>query len=212
MKPDDIRKNYGLDELNFQQLPENPIQLFGSWWQTVLEHVTEEANAMVLSTLDAKGEISSRVVLLKGIQSDGFEFFTNYESNKAKEIDHHSNVSLLFFWKELERQVRIKGVAEKVSSKRSQEYFQSRPLVSQISAWASPQSREIEGRKDLLERVRQVKEKFTNVDPLPLPPFWGGYLVKPYSIEFWQGRPDRLHDRVLYQKTDSKWQMKILAP
>lgn len=212
MKPEDIRKNYTANAMNMNQLPDNPMELFNSWWKDVVEYVEDEQNAMSLSTVSKDGEVSSRTVLLKGIHENGFEFFTNYGSRKARDIEEHPGVAVLFFWKELERQVRIQGTAKKVSAERSAVYFQSRPIESQISAWASPQSQPVEGREQLMHKVEEIKKQFGTTGPLPPPPFWGGYVVSPYRIEFWQGRADRLHDRVVYELSNGAWIRSILAP
>jgi len=211
-KPEDIRKSYHHGELNLTDLTKNPFDLFIRWWNTALESALLEPNALSLSTVSSNGQPSSRTVLLKGISEHGFEFYTNYESRKAVEMEHNPKVALLFFWKELERQIRIEGLVEKVSRQRSAEYFQSRPLGSQIGAWASPQSTVIADRDVLDEEVSRIEQKFIGQDPLPLPDHWGGYLVKPYFFEFWQGRADRLHDRFSYTRNEEGWRIERLAP
>jgi pyridoxamine 5'-phosphate oxidase len=210
---EDLRKSYHLGSLETSDLTPDPMDLFRYWWHAAIEAEIEEANAMTLATANGKGQPSARIVLLKGLHPDGFEFFTNYESDKAKEMAENHKVALLFFWKEMERQVRIEGVVEKVSKERSEKYFQSRPRGSQIGAWTSPQSKVIPDRSVLETNARQVEEKFADMDPLPLPEHWGGYIVHPHVIEFWQGRADRLHDRFRYtQQSHGVWTVNRLAP
>jgi pyridoxamine 5'-phosphate oxidase len=210
---EDLRKAYHLGALDRADLTSDPMDLFRQWWHEAVSAEIDEANAMTLATVDAHGNPSSRIVLLKGLHEDGFEFFTNYESRKAKDMLANPNVSLLFFWKELERQVRIQGTAEKVSRERSQQYFQSRPIGNQIGAWTSPQSTVISDRSVLEQRGKDIMTRFADMDPLPLPDHWGGYLVRPVEIEFWQGRPDRLHDRFRYSlQPDGPWAIDRLAP
>lgn len=210
----EIRRHYQQGKLNKEDLFQDPMNMFYRWWDEVVNAEVPEANAMVLSTVSEKGQPTSRVVLLKNASSDGFEFYTNYESDKANHIRTNPNVSLLFFWKEIERQVRIDGVAEQISREKSQVYFQSRPRGSQIGAWASPQSRVIEDRNILEEAFDKIYAQFENVDPLPCPEHWGGYLVKPQAVEFWQGRSDRLHDRFRYTRNEKgdSWTIDRLAP
>ena len=172
--------------------------MFRRWWHEAIEAEIEEANALTLATVNLHGQPSARIVLLKGLHQDGFEFFTNYESQKAKDMGVNNHVALLFFWKEMERQVRIEGLVEKVIKERSEQYFQSRPRGSQIGAWSSPQTQVIPDRSVIENNLKATEEKYAEVDPLPLPEHWGGYLVRPNQYEFWQGRPDRLHDRFRY--------------
>jgi pyridoxamine 5'-phosphate oxidase len=209
----DIRKHYQKSSLDLNDLTKDPMPLFDKWWEDALEHEIEEPNAMTLATVNEKGKPRARIVLLKGASAEGFEFYTNYESDKARDIEQHPDVALVFLWKKLERQVRIEGKAERVSFEKSQAYFQSRPLMSQVGAWASPQSRVISDRSILDDNTRKISEQFANVDPLPCPEHWGGYLVRPAMIEFWQGRPDRLHDRFRYSKNkEEQWTIERLAP
>lgn len=210
---EDLRKSYQLGSLETADLTPDPMDLFRHWWHEAIEAEIEEANAMTLATANGKGQPSARIVLLKGLHPEGFEFFTNYESDKAKEMAENPRVALLFFWKEMERQVRIEGRVEKVSKERSEKYFQSRPRGSQIGAWTSPQSRIIPDRSVLEASAKEVEEKYADIDPLPVPDHWGGYIVRPQIIEFWQGRADRLHDRFRYAlQHDGRWAINRLAP
>ena len=207
----DLRKDYTLASLTSETIDKDAIKQFKVWFQEALDAKVEEPNAMILSTIKKNGMPSARVVLIKGIQEDGFEFFTNYQSNKAKEIADNAKASLLFFWPALERQIRIEGTVEKCSSERSDEYFESRPEGSKLGAWSSPQSQIIESRALLENMVEETNKKFKEQE-INRPYFWGGYLVKPTSIEFWQGRASRLHDRLLYTKEQEKWKIERLAP
>jgi pyridoxamine 5'-phosphate oxidase len=212
INPDSIRQPYLKHELREADLQPDPFSQFRLWWEDVIASNIEEANAMTLSTVDAVGRPSSRIVLLKGIVDDGFEFFTNYKSRKAMDMELNPHVALLFFWKELERQVRIEGAVTKVSREKSLAYFQSRPKGSQIGAWASPQSELIDDRNELLDAVRRLEEQYRHDEKLPLPDFWGGYVVIPSLFEFWQGRDNRLHDRFRYVKGNDGWTINRLAP
>lgn len=207
----DIRQDYKLRELLESDMNTDPFQQFDKWWQEVMSAEISEPNAMTLSTVSADGVPSSRIVLLKGVEADGFLFFTNYNSQKAKDISANPKVSLVFFWKELERQVRVIGKAEQVEAEISDTYFNSRPELSRISAWSSPQSTKIDNREWLQQEVDTYFKRFES-NPLVRPAFWGGYRVKPSSIEFWQGRRNRLHDRLRYELTDDKWKIDRLAP
>jgi len=206
----DLRKQYDRFTLNESNILENPFQQFKLWLSEAIENEEYEPNAMMLSTVDAELQPHSRMVLLKELTDEGFVFFTNYEGNKGLQILHNQKVSLLFFWPVLERQVRITGNAEKISEQDSEEYFKMRPLFSQISAWASPQSRKIPSREYLDKQFELYKHQFGA--KVPRPPFWGGFLVRPKTFEFWQGRPDRMHDRLLYTKNDQQWEIYRLAP
>ena len=208
----DMRRNYTKGFLTIESVVEDPIEQFRSWFDEATKSEVVEPNAMIIATVNDKNIPSARTVLLKEIDSDGFLFYTNYTSDKAKDISNNSNVSLVFLWKEIERQVRITGVAEKIGTGRSEQYFHKRPKGSQIGAWVSPQSSIIKDRSILEERQIEIESKYQNEDKLPLPDFWGGYIVKPTAIEFWQGRPSRLHDRLRYNLVDSKWKIERLAP
>lgn len=208
-----IREDYAKGSLSENDTLGNPIEQFERWFQQALDGEVVEPNAMVLSTINREGFPSSRVVLLKDLKSEGFSFFTNYTSQKGQDIEQHGKVSLLFFWPELQRQVRIEGIVEKLPAEDSDEYYASRPRGSQIGAWASPQSQVIADRSVLEERVATYEEKFAGQPLVPRPTFWGGYLVKPVRMEFWQGRSSRLHDRIVYTKAENNsWTKKRLAP
>lgn len=208
----DIRKDYRLQSLLEKDVDPNAMKQFDTWWQEAIHSAIDEVNAMTLATASADGVPSARIVLLKGYDEKGFVFFTNYESFKAKDLAENPRACLVFFWKELERQVRITGLVEKVSAEESDLYFNSRPQGSRIGAWVSPQSQVIKNREWLDERTKELTEKYTT-EPLIRPPHWGGYRVKPICIEFWQGRASRLHDRIQYTLgEDGKWNIERLAP
>jgi len=208
----DIRRDYQLASLDEASSTEHPMDQFTQWWDAAIESNIDEVNAFVLSTVKPNGSPASRVLLLKGYTPEGFVFFTNYESAKAQEIASHPTVAMNFFWKELERQVRISGTIKKVSAAESAEYFHSRPRGSQIGAWSSPQSRIIPDRSFLEDLVAENTEKYKE-GIIPLPPDWGGFIVHPTEIEFWQGRSSRLHDRLQYTlHADGHWVKVRLAP
>lgn len=207
-----IREDYTKGSLSEKEVDRNPIQQFLGWFDQAIRAEVKEPNAMVLSTISTEGFPSSRVVLMKDIKDAGISFFTNYESSKSIEIADNPRVSVLFFWAELQRQVRIEAIAEKLEDDESTEYFQSRPKGSQIGAWASPQSRVIQDRKVLEDRVSLFEEKFKDINPLPRPDYWGGFLLRPVKFEFWQGRASRLHDRIEYLFQDGEWKINRLAP
>ena len=207
----DIRTDYKLKSLSESDVSNNPFKQFGVWWNEAIQANLEEVNAMTLSTASKDGRPSSRIMLLKGYDEKGFVFFTNYESNKGKAIAENPNVSLLFFWKELERQVRIEGAIQKLETEYNDEYFYSRPLGSRIGAWASKQSSEIESRAVLEADFKRFANQFDGID-VPRPDHWGGYRVVPDKIEFWQGRSNRLHDRIEYTLENEAWRIKRLSP
>lgn len=209
----DIRTDYIKASLLETEVANDAMVQFAKWWQEAMESDIYDVNAMTLATCSQQGFPASRIVLLKGYTPEGFIFFTNYQSGKGKDLDANPKVSLLFFWKELERQIRIEGLAEKVSETESDEYFTSRPLGSKIGAWASPQSTTIPNREVLEEHYLNFTNQFTD-GIVPRPPHWGGYVVKPVRIEFWQGRASRLHDRLLYTKAENEngWKIDRLAP
>ena len=215
MKKSDVaamRKNYGIDGLDVGSVYKNPIAQFENWFERACENEGMEANAMTLSTIGLEGNPQGRVVLLKSYDANGFTFFTNYKSVKGKELKKNPAASLTFYWKSLEGQVRIDGKVERVSEIESNEYFASRPRESQIGAWASPQSDVIPDRAYLEAREKEYAHKFSDTEKIPRPPHWGGYLVIPQRIEFWQGRSGRLHDRLVYSKENDNWVINRLAP
>ncbi len=208
----DIRRDYQLASLDEATSMEHPMDQFTIWWNDAIESNIDEVNAFVLSTVKANGAPASRVVLLKGYTPEGFVFFTNYDSAKGSQVEAHPHVAMNFFWKELERQVRITGTIKKVSKEESETYFHSRPIGSQLGAWSSPQSRIIPDRAFLEDLVAENTEKFKE-GIIPLPPDWGGYIIHPTEIEFWQGRSSRLHDRLQYSLHDNGHWVKVrLAP
>jgi len=208
----DLREEYEGDALKKTHLEKEPIAQFRSWFNAAREAKLPEPNAMTLTTVDANAQPFARTVLLKAYDDHGFVFFTNYGSRKATHIAANPNVSLLFAWLPLQRQIMINGKAERIATTESLKYFASRPLGSRLGAWVSEQSATISSRKVLLAKLDEVKRKFKNGD-IPLPSFWGGYRVKPESIELWQGGPNRLHDRFLYSKqSDQSWEISRLAP
>ena len=207
----ELRKDYRQQSLSESEVETKPIEQFEKWWDEAVKSQAEEVNAMTLATCNNKGYPSARIVLLKGFSEKGFIFFTNYESRKGRELKENPYASLLFFWKELERQVRIEGPVVKADEEKSNEYFESRPPLSKIGAWSSPQSSVIKSRDDLEENVLKYQREFNN-ETIPRPPHWGGYVVKPTVIEFWQGRPNRLHDRLQYTLSNDKWIVERLAP
>jgi len=205
-----LRKNYTFGQLSETDVPGNPLPLFKLWFDQAVRAECPEPNSMTLATADKDGNPSARIVLLKGADQDGFTFFTNYESQKGKDLAVRPQAALLFHWHELERQVRIQGLVERVSVAESDEYFHSRPSASRIGAWASPQSSAIPNREFLEEAEKRFKAEFG--DAPPRPQHWGGYRLRPTEMEFWQGRPSRLHDRIHYKLDESTWRVNRLAP
>ncbi len=211
-----MRRNYDLEAFDLTQANENPFIQFKKWFEVAIKSgKIYEPNAMTVASVDENGLPSARIVLLKEIWEAGFVFYTNYDSRKGREILSGKGVSLLFYWDQLHRQVRIEGTAEKISREKSEKYFQSRPKTSQIGAWGSAQSQPV-SRKDLEARKNELEEQYKDTDVLPCPPNWGGFLVKPTRFEFWQGRPSRLHDRITYELSPSDgtsdWIVGRLAP
>ncbi|HKQ79206.1 MAG TPA: pyridoxamine 5'-phosphate oxidase [Blastocatellia bacterium] len=206
-----MRHEYISQPFNKSEVASDPINQFKSWFEEAVQSAQPDVDAMTLSTATSDGRVSARIVLLKGCDERGFVFFTNYESRKGREMMSNPHVALTFYWHTLHRQVRIEGVVEKVTPEESEEYFQTRPRGSQIGAWASPQSEEIDNRTRLERRVEETEAQFKD-RPINCPPFWGGFRVKPDRIEFWQGRENRLHDRILYALRDTEWRISRLAP
>ena len=206
-----LRVDYSGKILDIKKLDKNPLNQFEVWFNELKTKNVIESNAMILSTISKKNTINSRTVLLKNISDKGFVFYTNYESRKGEDINYCKNITAVFLWKKMERQVIIKGIANKISSKESKKYFDSRPRKSRIAAWASKQSRNLKNSDELIESFNFYNKKFKGKE-IPLPGFWGGYLIEPSSIEFWQGRSSRMHDRILYEKNDNKWDVSKLYP
>jgi pyridoxamine 5'-phosphate oxidase len=207
----DIRKDYKQKSLLEEDVKGDPTEQFSVWWSEAVSSQIEEVSAMTLATATTDGVPSARIVLLKGFTSEGFKFYTNYQSHKGKELAQNPCAALVFFWKELERQVRIEGTVEKVSEEDSEAYFKTRPVASKIGAWASPQSAIVAGRHIIEQNELKYKEQFRE-ENIPKPPHWGGYIVKPVKIEFWQGRRSRLHDRIRYTKQNTDWLIERIAP
>jgi pyridoxamine 5'-phosphate oxidase len=207
-----LRSNYALSGLNETDLLDTPFQQFQRWLEQAIAAKLPEPNAMTLATLSTEGKPIARMVLLKGLDEKGFVFYTNYDSAKGKQLTETDSAALVFWWAGLERQVRVEGMVEKVSSEESDAYFQSRPKASQLGAWASPQSQVIENRDVLEKRLAQLEEKYAT-EKVPRPSHWGGFRVIPTAIEFWQGRPSRLHDRIRYELDEKgDWFYQRLAP
>ncbi|WP_138430411.1 pyridoxamine 5'-phosphate oxidase [Fodinibius saliphilus] len=206
-----IRRDYAGEELSKSAVKDDPIAQFKEWFEQALSADLLDANAMTLATVSDSMQPSSRIVLLKGIEERGFRFYTNYSSQKGEELKQNPKASLCFYWAPLSRQVRIQGKVERLSPEISESYFKQRPRPSQIGAWASKQSNEVESRKELESKFEELKEHFEGQE-VPLPDFWGGYLLVPDRVEFWQGRPSRLHDRICYKKEAEEWKLSRLAP
>ena len=211
-KISEIRNEYAKATLDVSTVSHDPVIQFETWFNEALAAQVIEPNAMTLSTVNNDGRPSARIVLLKGIENKKLQFYTNYQSKKGIELENNPACALTFFWPDLERQVRIEGIAERVDAKTSEAYFHSRPRNSQVGAWASPQSTMIKDRSLLENRAIQIEKKFEGLDVLPKPYQWGGYQVDPLMIEFWQGRPSRLHDRIQYTKVNNAWKIHRLAP
>jgi pyridoxamine 5'-phosphate oxidase len=211
-----LRREYGDRGLDVPDLAPDPVSMFRRWFDDTVAAGLHEPNAMVVATVSPAGRPSARTVLLKGVDERGFVFFTNYESRKAADIAANPHVSLLFPWHDLQRQVRVEGMASKVSAEESEAYFASRPRESQLGAWASPQSRVVTSRSALDERYGGVLAQFAGLDEVPVPPHWGGFRVAPYAVEFWQGRKGRMHDRLVYRSAEddphAPWTVDRLAP
>ncbi|MBK8609184.1 MAG: pyridoxamine 5'-phosphate oxidase [Chitinophagaceae bacterium] len=208
----DLRKDYQKQTLSEDDVDSDPIEQFNSWWKDEVSSGMDEINAMTLATASKAGIPDARTVLLKSVSEEGFVFFTNYNSQKAKELEENPNACLLFYWKDMERQVKISGTVEKVTAAESDAYFNSRPEGSKTGAWASPQSTVIESREVIEKNIEKYTTQFAG-SFISRPAHWGGYLVKPSVLEFWQGRPSRLHDRIQYIKTvDGSWKIQRLAP
>lgn len=207
----EFREEYKKGELNEAEVKANPMEQFQQWLQTAIESAIPEPNAMTLATCTANGKPSARVVLLKEINKNGFVFFTNYLSQKGRELLENPFAALVFDWHVIERQVRVEGRVEKLSIEESDIYFNERPREAQIGAWTSPQSKILKNREELNILQNSYEEKFQNIQ-IPRPPHWGGFIVLPTTIEFWQGRPSRLHDRLVYHKTEEGWTLHRLAP
>lgn len=207
----DIRRDYSREELNEEHVARDPFEQFRLWMDEAIAAEIPEPTAMCLSTADTEGRPSSRMVLLKGFDKEGFVFYTNYNSHKGRELAENPYVAITFFWPELERQIRISGRTSKVSAEESDEYFKSRPFTSRLGAWASEQSQPINSKTVVMTRAAKLALKYATGN-VPRPPHWGGYRVVPHEIEFWQGRPSRLHDRIVYKNIDAEWKISRLSP
>ena len=212
MSLSDLRREYALAGLKESDLDPSPFKQFDKWFQQALAAGLPEPNAMTLATATPDGKPSARVVLLKGFNEHGFVFFTNYESQKGRELSANPHAALVCYWIELERQVRISGRVSRVSAEESEDYFRSRPVGSQLGAWVSRQSQVVSGREILEDKLEELTQEYQS-KPIPLPPYWGGYRVAPDTIEFWQGRPNRLHDRLRYtRQSGDQWLIERLSP
>jgi pyridoxamine 5'-phosphate oxidase len=207
----DIRREYALARLDEKSVSHDPMVEFARWFAEAQEARVEEVNAMTLATASSDGRPSARIVLLKGFDASGFVFFTDYRSRKGEELEANPRAALVFFWSELERQVRINGTVTRTSAKESESYFRTRPLGSRLGAWVSHQSLVIPSRTPLETGMREAEARFSDGE-VPLPPHWGGYRVAPQAIEFWQGRESRLHDRIRYSREGERWKVERLSP
>lgn len=207
----DLRKDYTLHGLNEKEVAANPFDQFAKWFDDAVNAKVTEPNAMTLATATVHGVPSARIVLLKSFDERGFTFFTSYEGRKAGELAENCRAAVVFYWPDLERQIRIEGEVQKISKKESEDYFLSRPLGSRIGAWASKQSAVMKGREELEARWQDIEKRFAD-GAVPLPETWGGYRLWPHSIEFWQGRRSRMHDRILYERDGTFWGIKRLGP
>lgn len=208
-----LREDYNQAHLMEKDALDNPMDMFSKWFDEARNSSVKEPNAMILSTVNKDNVPYSRTVLMKGLSQKGIIFYSNYKSRKAQQIESNNIVSLLFLWKEEERQVQIIGKALKTDLETTQKYFNSRPRGSQIGAWTSPQSSKLKNRKELDDLQAQFAEKYKNTETIPVPDFWGGYIIEPLEVEFWQGRTSRLHDRLLYKLDDNEnWIIQRLAP
>jgi pyridoxamine 5'-phosphate oxidase len=205
-----LRVSYEQGELNESDITHNPLDQFNKWLQEAIKNQVPEPNAMALATVNKDGQPAARNVLLKSADENGFIFFSNKQSDKASDLKQNPNCTLLFSWLSQHRQVIVKGKAEEISKEESNTYFQTRPYGSRISAWVSNQSQVIKNREELEKRVKEFMEKYP--ENVPMPDHWGGYLVQPESIEFWQGRPSRLHDRIRFIKKANAWTIERIAP
>lgn len=209
-KLQDTRQSYEKGALDAQDMSSDPMIQFQRWYEDYEKIQERDPNACLLATADKEGRVTCRVLLLKGLDAGGMEFYTNYESEKGQQLAENPQAALTFFWPELERQVRVEGLVEKLRASQSDAYFQSRPRGSQLGAWTSPQSEVISDRSELEKRAQEVEERYP--EEIPRPPHWGGYCLMPRRMEFWQGRPSRLHDRICYQRKGKEWEIFRMAP
>ncbi|MGD8427566.1 MAG: pyridoxamine 5'-phosphate oxidase [Balneolaceae bacterium] len=207
----DIRRDYDREELVESAVKKDPVEQFAEWFEQALSTDMLDPTAMTLSTASKEGIPSSRIVLLKGVDKEGFRFYSNYLSRKGRELEENPRAALCFYWPLLERQIRIEGKVHKLSREESSAYFQQRPRLSRLGAWASKQSSKVESREELEKKFKTIKQKFKDRE-VPLPDFWGGYILQPQKVEFWQGREGRMHDRICYEKEGDSWNIFRLSP